>query len=245
MQLTPNPTGGYAFLPNGPPYSSGAVALPGFEVVRVTLQRPLPYRAGFALIDRRLAAEGRPPQALCGVELRSPQPWTFEGFAAFNAGYREELAARAILLGDTNPVARTNVAPAFEPPAEPSLYAFSYTVPAAHAGPTFVAAGSGELGDDGIVAEGQTSPAALRTKAAFVMGVMTVRIAGLGCTPGDVTAMAIYCVHSPLDYLADTLLAPLGPAAAHAFHWCYSRPPIVGLEFEADVRGVRRELRLV
>ena len=32
-----------------------------------------------------------------------------------------------------NPVARTNVCPAFEPPAAPALYAFSYPVPAAPA----------------------------------------------------------------------------------------------------------------
>ena len=40
------------------------------------------------------------------------------------------------------------------------------------------------------------------------------------------------------------LLSPLGAAAVHAFHWYYSRPPIVGLEFEVDMRGVRQELRI-
>lgn len=245
MQLIEHTAGGFAFLPGGPPYSAGSVALPGFEVVRATLQRPLPLGAGFALIDRHLAGEGRPAQALCAVELRSPKPWSMDGFGEFNAGYRAELAARAILLGEVNPVARTNVAPAHQPPAEPSLYAFSYTVPSPLAGRTFVASGAGELRDDGtIVAEGEATPEALRAKAAFVIEVMAARVAGLGCAVGDVTAMSVYCVHSPLDYLVDTLLAPLGPAAAHAFHWCYSRPPVVGLDFEADLRGVRHELRV-
>lgn len=245
MQLIENPAGGFAFMPGGPPYSAGSVALPGFEVVRATLQRPLPLAEGFALIDRHLASAGRPAQALCAVELRSPEPWSLDGFGAFNAGYRQLLAARDILLGDVNPVARTNVAPAHLPPAEPSLFAFSYTLPAGHAGPTFVASGAGELrGDGSIVAAGELGPAAMRAKAAFVMGEMAARLAGLGCGVDDVTAMSVYCVHSPLDVMVDTLLAPLGASAAHALHWCYSRPPVLGLEFEADLRGVRHELRL-
>ena len=62
--------------------------------------------------------------------------------------------------------------------------------------------------------------------------------------PAEVTALQIYTIHSPLDYLQDLLLTPFGAAAIHAFHWYYSRPPVLGLEFEADLRGVRRELRL-
>ena len=244
MQLIEHHPGGFAFLPGSAPYSSGAVALPGFEILRVTLQRPLPYREGLRLIDRHLAAEGRPAQALCGVELRSPAPWSMDGFGAFNQGYCAELNARGILLGTVNPVARTNVAPAYAPPTEPSLYAFSYTVPSSLSDRTFVAAGSGELNDTGIIAEGNSSPQGLRIKAEFVMMVMATRIAGLGVNPAEVTALQIYSIHSPLDYLQDLLLAPLGAAAIHAFQWYYSRPPVLGLEFEADLRGVHRELRL-
>lgn len=244
MQLIENAAGGFAFVPGGYPYSAGSVALPGFELVRATLHRSLPLRDGFALIDRHLAAEGRPAQALCAIELRSPEPWSLDGFQGFNVGYRKELEDRGVILGDVNPVARTNVAPAHAPPAEPSLYAFTYTVPSALAARTFVAAGAGEMDDRGIVDEGQTSPEAMRRKAAFVMATMAARLAGLGCTLDDVTAMSVYTVHSPLAFLVDTLLAPLGPAAAHAFHWCYSRPPVLGLEFEADLRGIRKELRV-
>jgi len=167
-----------------------------------------------------------------------------DGFGTFNQGYRAELSARGILLGTVNPVARTNVAPAYAPPTEPVLYAFSYTVSSSLNERTFVSAGSGELSDDGIIAEGDSSPQGLRIKADFVMAVMAARIAGLGVTPAEVTALQIYTIHSPLDYLQDLLLAPFGSAAIHAFHWYYSRPPVLGLEFEADLRGVRRELRL-
>lgn len=244
MQLVENPAGGFAFLPGGPPYSAGVVALPGFEIVRATLQRPLPYREGFAWIDRRLESIGRPSAALCAIELRSPKPWSMEDFGVFNARYRVELETRGILLDGTNPVARTNVAPAYAPPEEPSLYAFSYTIPSSSAGRTFVIAGAGDLDERGIVAEGQTSPEAMRTKATFVMDVMMRRLAALGCSVDDVTAMAVYSVHSPLDFLADVLLAPLGDVAVHAFQWYYSRPPVIGLEFEVDMRGVRQEMRI-
>ena len=245
MGLVEHAVGGYAFLPGSAPYSSGVVALPGFELVRATLQRPLPYRAGFALIDRHLAALGRPAQALCAIELRSPRPWSMAGFDAFNAEYRPLLEARGMLCDGVNPIARTNVAPMHAPPEEPSLHAFSYSVPASVAPRTFVNAGSGELDGEQIIAEGDASPAGRRTKAAFEMGVMAQRLAGLGCQVDDITALQVYCAHAPLDYLVDTVLAPLGVAANHAFHWCYSLPPVIGLEFEADMRGIRHELRLM
>lgn len=244
MHLVNHPSGGFAFLPGGPPYSGGVVALPGFEIVRATLQQPLPYRAGFALIDRYLESLGRPAAALCAIELRSPKPWSMEDFRIFNAEYRVELQMRSILLDEINPVARTNVAPAYLPPEEPSLYAFAYTVPVATTRRTFVIAGAGDLDERGIIAEGQTSPEAMRAKASFVMRVMLQRLTALGCCIDDMTAMAVYSAHSPLDFLTDILLAPLGAAAVHAFHWYYSRPPIVGLEFEVDMRGVRQELRI-
>src|SRR5712691_10098469 len=54
------PDGGYRFLPGIAPFSSGVVALPGYEVVHATLRAPIPWRDGFALIDRHLRPEGRP-----------------------------------------------------------------------------------------------------------------------------------------------------------------------------------------
>src|SRR5262245_54873376 len=131
MELIDNPRGGYRFITGGSAYSSGVVATPGYSIVHATLRQPLPYRQGFDLIDRHLQAQGRPRAALCAIELRSPQPWSFEGFDAFNQGYRQLLDQWELPVGTHNPVARTNVAPVLLPPAEPSLYACSYTVPAA------------------------------------------------------------------------------------------------------------------
>src|SRR5262245_63795181 len=80
--------GHYRFLPGIAPFSSGAAAVSGYQVVHATLRSPIPWRDGFALIDRHLRAEGRPRAALCAIELRSPAPFTFDGFDAFNAGYQ-------------------------------------------------------------------------------------------------------------------------------------------------------------
>src|SRR5262245_23927225 len=82
------PNGSYRYLPGIPAFSSGVVATPGWEIVHATLRAPVPWREGFARVERHLREQGRPRTALCGIELRSPVPFTFEGFDAFNEGYR-------------------------------------------------------------------------------------------------------------------------------------------------------------
>src|SRR5215468_8145933 len=231
--------GNYRFLPGIAPFSSGAAAASGYQVVHATLRAPIPWRDGFGLIDRHLRAEGRPRAALCAIELRSPAPFSFDGFDTFNAGYQGLLAEWKLHVDGENPIARTNVAPVTDAPREPSLYAFSYTVPGATQRPTFIVAGAGEMrergvGTDGIVRHGETSAAAMREKAAHVMGIMQARLQGLGGTWSEVTAIDIY-TPQPIDsFLIDTVLAPAGTAAIHGVRWFPSRPPIIGLEYEMD-----------
>jgi hypothetical protein len=246
--LRPGPDPSYRFLPGGDPYSSGVVATPGWEIVRATLGAPVPWREGGAVIEAHLAGLGRPRTALCAIELRIPTPLTFAGFDGFNRGYRALLGDWGLLVGGDNPVARTNVAPVVGAPAAASLYAFAYTVPGA-GGPTFVAAGAGELrpgatGRAGIVRPDETSPAALREKAVHVMGIMQARLAGLGARWADVSAVDVYTPHPLHGFLATDVLAVMGPAAIHGIHWHLAHPPIAGLAYEMDVRGVRREIRL-
>jgi hypothetical protein len=241
------PSGQYRFLPGIAPYSSGVAAMPGHEIVHVTLRGPVPWRDGFALIDRHLREERRSRAALCAIALRSPRPFTFEGFTQFNAGYRAMLEAWGLLIDGANPIARTNVAPLTAAPREPSLYAFAYTVPAATPRPTFVVAGSGEvveLAAERIVRRGETSPDAIREKAAFVMGVMQTRLRGLAADWSDVTAIDVYTPHPIEPFVRDVLLGAAGPAAIHGVRWYPSHPPIIGLEYEMDMRGVARELVL-
>jgi hypothetical protein len=225
------------------------VALPGHQVVHATLRAPIPWRDGFALIDRHLGAEGRPRAALCAIELRSPAQFSFEGFDRFNAGYREVLTEWKLLLDGENPIARTNVAPPVGAPAEPSLYAFGYTVAGDTPRPTFIVAGAGELrergkGAEGIVRHGETSPDAMREKAAYVMGIMQARLRALGADWPDVTMVDVYTAQPIETFLAEIVLRPAGAAAIHGVRWFPSRPPIAGLEYEMDMRGVVRELAL-
>src|SRR5947209_12606298 len=120
--LVANSRGGYAFLRGISPYSAGVVAADGFAIEHVRLARLVPWKDGFERVDAHLRATGRPRAALCAMALRSPKPFTFDGFNRFNAAYVEVLKSWEILADGLNPVARTNVAPAIDPPAEPSLY---------------------------------------------------------------------------------------------------------------------------
>ncbi len=249
MPITNHPTGNYRFLPGIAPYSCGVVSCPGFEIVHVTLQRPVSYREGFEKIAAYLAAEGRPKTALCAIELRSPSPFSFQGFADFNAEYAAILQHWGLFVEGVNPVARTNVAPVINPPSEPALYGFSFTRACpGHQSPTFVVAGAGELPEgilsrEGIIALGNTSPDGLAIKAQFVMDLMETRLRGLGADWSLVSTVNVYTAHSLTPLLPEILLGRLGPASIHGTTWHFSRPPIAEIEYEMDLRGIRTELR--
>lgn len=248
MSAYDNPRGGYRYLAGIPAYSEGVVAMPGHEIVHVTLRQPLAYREGFGLIDRHLAAANRPRQSLCAIQLRSPRPQSLAGFETFNQSYHRLLVEWDLLVEGRTPIARTNVVPEVGTPEEPSLYAFAYTVESntLDVATSFVVAGAGEtsggsLSLDTVVRPGETSAEAMRDKAACVMHTMLARLSALGVTVADVTVANVYTVREVQPYLADVILAGLGEAAVHGIHWYYTRPPITGVEFEMDVRGVRHE----
>jgi hypothetical protein len=73
---------------------------------------------------------------------------------------------------------------------------------------------------------------------------MQARLAGLQLLWADATCVDIYTVQPLHSFLVDTILEVIGKAAGLGVHWFFSRPPIIGLEFEMDVRGVRREIWL-
>ena len=245
--LVENKRGNYFFLKGIAPYSAGVVAAPGFGVVHVRFSRYIPLRAGFKAVEEHLGRLGRPLQAICGMELRSPKPFSFTGFNQFNAGYVQLLEKWDILQEGMNPVARTNIAPEVKPPVEPSLYGFSYTIPSTAKRKTFVIAGAGELPEGSldphdVVRLGESNAAAIQDKVRFVMGLMEARLRGLGVGWNDITVTEIYTIHDIFPFVERELLQRLEEGGAHGLTWHYSRPPIESIEYEMDLRGCITEI---
>jgi len=137
------------------------------------------------------------------------------------------------------------VCPEIDPPAEPSFHAFSFTVAAADGAPSFVIAGSGEAKEGGAsyrertVRHGETTPDAMREKAQYVLGEMERRLAAFGFGWADTTATQVYTVHDLHPFLADEIVRR--GAARSGLTWHFARPPVRGLEYEMDCRGVGHE----
>jgi hypothetical protein len=239
--------GGYRFIPGVFQYSGGAAAEHGFSIERVTFRNPVPLVQGFKRVEEIIKARGRPLTAFCACELRSPAPFTDGGFRAFNEVYVTTLAKWGIFDEKTrvNPVARSNVCPELHKPSEPSFHAFSFTVPSNDTMPTFVVAGSGEAREGGAIYRdrtvrfGETSPDAMREKAVFVLAEMERRLKLLGFSWADTTASQVYTVHDLHPFLADEIVRRGAARAGLTWHFC--RPPVQGLEYEMDCRGVSVE----
>ncbi len=237
--------GNYTFIPAVFQYSSGASAEDGFEIVRVRFERWRPLAEGFKVAAEIIRADGRPLTAFCACELRSPAAFTDAGFRAFNEHYVKTLAEWGIYDGKTNPVARSNVCPEIDPPSEPSFFAFSYTRPKQESGPSFVIAGGAESRDgDGPYAERitryqDTSEDALREKVSFVVDSMAKRMGAFGFGWKDVTVTQAYTIHD-IHHAVEDVLVRSG-AMRSGLTWHYARPPVIGLEYEMDVRRVMTE----
>ena len=239
--------GGYRFIPAVFQYSGGAAAEPGFRIERVAFRNPVPLVRGFERAAAIIEARGRPLTAFCACELRSPAQFTDAGFRSFNQTYVETLAKWGIYdpASKTNPVARSNVCPELDPPAEPSFHAFSFTVATQEKTPTFVVAGSGEAREGGAnyrertVRWGETGAEAMREKAVFVLAEMERRLKLLGFAWAHATATQVYTVHDLHPFLADEIVHRGAARAGLTWHFC--RPPVQGLEYEMDCRGAAVE----
>ena len=240
--------GGYRYIPAVFQYSSGVAAERGFEIERVRLAEPLALAEGLSFVERHLKGLGRPSTAFAACELRSAAPFTEQGFHDFNREYVKTLARWGIYRDEINPVARTNVCPEYGKPAQPVLYAFSYTVPSDNRRGSFIVAGGGEVrGGTGsfasrTVRHGETSPEAMRDKARHVIAEMESRLKALGFSWREAVSTQVYTVRD-IGALVGPELAARG-AAAGGIAWHFARPPVEGLEFEMDVRGAAREIVL-
>jgi hypothetical protein len=238
--------GGYRYISAFFQYSGGVAAQPGFEMERARLARPLPLAEGFRRVEEHFRAIGRPTTSFAACELRSPAPFTEQGFIDFNRQYVQTLERWGVYKDEVNPVARTNVCPEHDKPAAPSLYAFSYTVPARSPRGSFIIAGGGDATEgrnplkDYIVRYGETSLDAMRDKVRYVVSEMARRLASLGFAWRDAISTQAYTVQDIGPLVGEEIVAK--GAAPGGLSWHFCRPPVVGLEYEMDVRGAAREI---
>jgi hypothetical protein len=241
--------GNYRFIPAVFQYSSGACALPGFQIERVRFDHLMSLAEGFAQAANYIQGVGQKLTSFCACELRSPAAFTEAGFLAFNQHYVKTLAEWGIFDGTINPVARSNVCPEIDPPTEPSFYAFSFVRPidGQRRGATadFVIAGGAEArGGAGsyperIVRYRDLSPEGLKEKVGFTVREMEGRLAEFGFGWQDTTAAQAYTVHDFHPVMTEELVRR--GAARSGLTWHFARPPVVDLEFEMDCRRVSRE----
>ncbi len=239
--------GGYRYVRGPFQYSSGVAALPGFRILRFRFARPLPVAEGFDAIRERLTALGRPLTAFCACELRSPAPFSDSGFIAFNRHYVQTLEAWGLFRDEENPVARSNVCPVLDPPAESVFHAFCCTVPDSAATADFVISGGAEARPgtapyaERIVRLGDHSETAMAEKIDHVLASMEARMAALDTGWSAASATQVYC---PLGLSSERMAQLVARGAAvDGIAWTHAHPPVEGLVFEMDVRGLAREER--
>jgi len=245
--LIDNPKGGFSFVKGIGPFSSGAVASAGFEIVHAVAVPLIKLDDGYGVIERHLREAGRPMNAVCGMELRIPRPLTPAGFNEFNQGYLKHLAGWDVQVDGNNPIARTNVAIGIAPVAEPALFGFYYTMPTTNPSHTFVLAGAGEVksmsgGKMEIVAGDDVSASGLTQKTKFVLDRLGEHIAEMKMTWTDATAVNLYTVHNAYLVFASTILPAIGIAAQRGITWHYSRPPVDAMHLEIDAHATMREI---
>ena len=245
--LIDNPKGGFSFVKGIGPFSSGAVANPGFEIVHAVALPLIKLDDGYGVIERHLREAGRPMNAVCGMELRIPKPLTPAGFNEFNQGYLKHLAGWEVQVDGNNPIARTNVAIAIAPVAEPALFGFYYTIPSTTPSRTFVLAGAGEVksmsgGKMEIVAGTDVSASGLTQKTKFVLDRLSEHLIEMKIGWADATAVNLYTVHDAYLVFASTILPAIGIAAQRGITWHYSRPPVDAMHLEIDAHTATREV---
>ncbi len=242
------PAGGFRYIPRVFQYSAGVRALDGHRIERVEFMRPVALTEGFAFIERFFADQRLKLAGFCACELRSPAPFTEDGFIAFNRDYVGTLERWGVMQGVKNPVARSNVCAELHKPSEPGFHAFCFTRKLAGASGSFVIAGSGEAEEghasyrERTIRFGETGASAMREKGVFVLNRMESRMAALDAGWADISAAQVYTVHDLYPFLADEIVRR--GAAQHGLCWHFARPPVLGLEYEMDCRAVPVEHRI-
>jgi hypothetical protein len=226
--------GGFRFLATDGPFSAGVAAEPGFEIVRLIAPRYTPLAEGFRLVERTLDAAGRPRDALCAMELRVPKPLSRAGFDEFNRGYVAQHERWGLRVEGRMAPARSNVAPEIDPPAEPSLHAFCYTVASQAPRNTFVISG---------VPEPPGTPGGLPAFWKAIVQTIDANMTALGVDWADVTEAQLYATRADHDLFAASGLPRFVELVRPGLRWFFARPPIDDLNLEIDVRALAADTR--
>jgi hypothetical protein len=96
--------------------------------------------------------------------------------------------------------------------------------------------------DGTIIADGDTSPAAMQQRALYTIDVIGTKLIELGLSWKDANQIMIFHVHEIPDLFGKKLLGSLGESLRQGVVVYRARPPIAGTEVELEVRGARREL---
>jgi hypothetical protein len=89
------------------------------------------------------------------------------------------------------------------------------------------------------VRPGDTSLDGMREKMRYVVGEMERRLSALGFGWADAVSTQAYTVHDIGALVADEIVRRGAAGGGLTWHLC--RPPVVGLDYEMDVRGAARE----
>ena len=100
---------------------------------------------------------------------------------------------------------------------------------------------NGEAGYQ-AVRPGDTSVEGMREKARFVLAEMERRMGILGVDWVHATTTQVYTVFDIHPFLAEDIVRR--GAVPAGLLWHFARPPVVGLDFEMDLRGVDHEFVL-
>ena len=246
--VQPFPAGGYRFISHQFQYSGGVAAEPGFRIERARFARSVPLADGFDATEAYLAGIGnaRPPRsapASCAPRRNSPTPVLSLSIGAMSSGWppggfsttrSTRLPARTSARKSTRPPRRRSTPSAIRCRAKAGRRA-ALSLPGA------AKRARAALADEGrIIRPGDHSPEAMHEKASFVLGAMEQRMAALGFSWADVTATQVYTIFEIHPLLADEFVRR--GAMSGGLVWHFARPPVRGLDFEVDVRGVAHEL---
>jgi len=129
-----------------------------------------------------------------------------------------------------------------DPPEQPMLHGFTFSMPGLDGRRDFVMAGMTETGPGGrIIAAGDTSPAGLREKVRHVIEAVARRLDGLGRNYGDASHVEFYAALPAEALVTDLLIPAIDAAGRRGLRWHFGRPPVVGLEVELEARRASRE----